>query len=145
MSASVPQTDSTTLDSLLPEDINLPSIAYQAKEKAPIVIPYPHHGKSITLGVGVETTALSGSGDALRPCAFAPSRGSGGSSAQLELTGSRNSFRQASSTHTSASYEHLDIQGSLSVGWSFLGASCQAQFNKDVQENRDVRLSLQFL
>ena len=126
MSSSAPETDSISFDSLLKQDINMPSIAYQAKEKVPIVIPWTRQGKYIALGVGVETTTLSGSGDALRPCGFAPSRGSGGSSAQLELTGSRNSFRQASSTHTSASYEHLDIQGSLSVGWSFLGASCQA-------------------
>lgn len=140
MSSSSSESDLHELDTLLSPDINLPSIAYQAKQGVPIILPCPPQGRRIALGSGLETSALVRADEGLdpvRPSAFdnRPHQGAH----RVEFTGGVSSFRQASSTHTSSSYDHLDIQGSLSVGYSFLGASCQANFNKDVQGNRDVR------
>ncbi|KAI0798724.1 hypothetical protein BC629DRAFT_1592263 [Irpex lacteus] len=146
MPSSSSESDLHELDTLLSPDISLPSIAYQAKQGVPIILPCPLQGRRIALGSGIETSALTRADeglDAARPCAFddRPRQGAH----QLEFTGGVSSFRQASSTHTSSSYDHLDIQGSLSVGYSFLGASCQAKYNKDVQDNRDAtKVSLKY-
>lgn len=125
------------LDRAAQDDPNLPSIAYQARENAPIFIPWTR--RSIALGAGLSTSIASNqqaSENALKPSALA--FGPGEVMYQLEPTESRSSFRQSSSSQAASSYEHMDARGSVSVGGSMLGASGRAEYSKTVGQNRDV-------
>ncbi|KAG5644904.1 hypothetical protein DXG03_007456 [Asterophora parasitica] len=123
-----------TLDSLIQGDPNLPSLAYQAHENAPICLPWAR--KPIVLGTGLESSVAANSDDqtvAFRPSAFDRKP----AAYQFQGTGNANSFRQSASSHSSSSYEHMDMKATFSAGGSVLGVSGRGQFTKDVCANRD--------
>ncbi|KAJ6568220.1 hypothetical protein DFH09DRAFT_983075 [Mycena vulgaris] len=132
--------DLRTLDSLIQLDPNLPSLAYQAHEKAPICLPWTH--KSIVLGTGLNSSDAAKLDEQF---AFCPSPlDLELASYQFEPTDNSNSFRQSSSAHSATSYEHMDMKATISAGGAVLGASGRGQFTKNVFENRDSsKVSLQ--
>lgn len=125
------------LDALMSQDPNLPSMAYQAYSQTPICVPWTN--RPIALGVGFDSAAgakAQSNDEGFRPSAlsYAPED----MAYQLDPADNMNSFRQASSSHSSMSYEHMDFKGSLSVGNPLLGASGRGEFAKSVYGNRDV-------
>lgn len=127
--------DWRALEVLISPDPNLPSLAYQARENSPIVIPWTRD--NIALGVGLTrpiTSQTNIARDALRPSPFVPA-----AKVVFEMADNSNLFLQSSSAYAATSYEHMNLNGSLSVGGSFIGASGKAEFNKAVYNNRDVR------
>jgi len=127
----------TSLDRLISEDPNLPSIAYQAHEQTPIRIPWASRAISLATGFDSDVASQTNSnGNAFRPSAFLDTPDQ--NKYQLDLADNRSSFRQASSAHAASSYEHMDFKGTLSVGNAVLGASGRAEFARNVLANRDV-------
>jgi hypothetical protein len=127
------------LDKLLQDDPNLPSLAYQAHENVPIRIPWSK--KYISLGSGFDSTCAGTDQNPFRPSPFddLPSSSPFCPSPQLNISlESNGTFRTTSSSEAATSHEHMGFKGALSVGGSFVGASCQGTFAKEVYANRDV-------
>ncbi|KAF7346625.1 hypothetical protein MSAN_01800000 [Mycena sanguinolenta] len=136
--------DFDTFDKLIPLDPDLPSLSYQAHEQVPVYIPWTR--KSLALGTGIDISSGSSPGDVgnltLRPSAFDSKFNN--VSLVFEPTNATNSFRQAESSSTASSYDHMDAKFRVSASCGFIGASVQGEFAKTVSENRDSnKVSLQ--
>lgn len=130
---------SADYDSLFPDDPHFPSLAYQAHENVPIRIPWTK--RTVSLGLGFDTTCTGIQQDPFRPSPFLPLRHISSSSLtnQVNLMWETNSsFRSTSSSEAATSYEHMNISGNVSVGDSFLGATGRVSYMKDVQADRNV-------
>lgn len=130
--------DIDTLDKLIPLDPNVPSVSYQAREQAPVYIPWTR--KSLSLGAGLDISPVSTPGDVgnftVRPSAFDSKLNN--VSLVFEPTNASNSFRQTESSSTVSSYEHMDASFGVSASCGFIGVSVQGEFAKSVSVNRDV-------
>ncbi|KAJ6526412.1 hypothetical protein B0H19DRAFT_1335705 [Mycena capillaripes] len=128
-----------TLDTLLQDDPNLPSLPYQASENVPIHVVWTR--TPVQLAIGFDSTLLASTPD-LNPLKDTPfvSKESERRAEpyQFDAYESNTSFRSTASSQAAATYEHLDLRGSVSVGGSFLGASAQAAYCRDVYKNRDA-------
>ena len=130
-----------TLDTLFKDDPNLPSLQYQAYEKVPIHVVWTR--TPVQLATGFDSTlATRPDANPLRITSFFSRQSGEGAAAQNHFSAyeGNTSFRSTASSQAATSYEHLDLKGTVSVGGSFLGASGQAAFCRDVYKNRDVRL-----
>jgi hypothetical protein len=126
-----------TLDTLFQDDPNLPSLPYQAYENHTVWTRTP-----VQLATGFDSTlATRPDVNPLRNTPFVSEQSEQGAAPyQFSAYEGNMSFRSTASSQAATSYEHLDLKGTVSVGGSFLGASGQAEFCRDVYKNRDVRL-----
>ncbi|KAJ7847167.1 hypothetical protein B0H13DRAFT_1907413 [Mycena leptocephala] len=115
-----------TLDTLFQDDPNLPSLPYQAYENVPIHVVWTR--TPVQLATGFDTML------ATRPHSQSrvPHRISSAHTKAIRHS------RSTASSQAATSYEHLDLKGTVSAGGSFLGASGQAAFCRDVSKNRDA-------
>ncbi|KAJ7306884.1 hypothetical protein DFH08DRAFT_1053777 [Mycena albidolilacea] len=127
-----------TLDTLLQDDPNLPSLPYQAYENVPIHVVWTR--TPVQLATGFDTTlATRIDMNPLRNTPFVSKQSEEGAAPyQFSTYEANTSFRSTASSRAATSYEHLDLKGTVSVGGSFLGASGQAAFCRDVFKNRDA-------
>ncbi|KAJ6563948.1 hypothetical protein B0H19DRAFT_1258476 [Mycena capillaripes] len=127
-----------TLDTLLQDDPNLPSLPYQAYENVPIHIVWTR--TPVQLATGFDSTlATRPDMNPLQntPFVFKQSE-KGAAPYQFSAYEANTSFRSTASSQGGSSYEHLELKGIVSVGGSFLGASGQAAFCRDVFNNHDA-------
>ncbi|KAF7368279.1 hypothetical protein MVEN_00148900 [Mycena venus] len=127
-----------TLDTLFQDDPNLPSLPYQAYENVPIHVVWTR--TPVQLATGFDSTlATRPDVNPLRNTPFVSKHSEEGAAPyQFSAYEGNTSFRSVASSQAATSSEHLDLKGSVSVGGSFLGASGQAAFCRDVYKNRDA-------
>ncbi|KAJ7700956.1 hypothetical protein B0H16DRAFT_1735988 [Mycena metata] len=127
-----------TLDTLFQDDPNLPSLPYQAYENVPIHVVWTR--TPVQLATGFDSVlATRPDVNPLRNTPFVSKQSQQGAAPyRFSGYGGNMSFRSTASSQTATSYEHLDLKGTVSVGGSFLGASGQAAFCRDVYKNRDA-------
>ncbi|KAJ7766236.1 hypothetical protein B0H16DRAFT_1717455 [Mycena metata] len=133
-----------TLDTLLQDDPNLPSLPYQAYENVPIHVGWTR--MPVQLATGFDSMlATRPDVTPLRNTPFVSKQSQQGAAPyRFSAYGGNMTFRSTASSQTATSYEHLDLKGTVSVGGSFLGASGQVAFCRDVHKNRDVnKVSIQ--
>ncbi|KAJ7895751.1 hypothetical protein B0H13DRAFT_2338717 [Mycena leptocephala] len=127
-----------TLDTLFQDDPNLPSLPYQSYENVPIHIVWTR--TPVQLATGFDSTlATRPDVNPLRNTPFVSKQSEQGAPPyQFSAYVGNTSFRSIASSQAATSYEHLDLKGTVSAGGSFLGASGQAAFCRDVYKNRDA-------
>ncbi|KAJ7195811.1 hypothetical protein GGX14DRAFT_575364 [Mycena pura] len=136
--------DIDTLDKLISLDPNVSSVSYQAREQAPVYIPWTR--KSLSFGAGLDISLISAPGDVGKLTILPSALDSRLNNASLvfEPINASNSFRQTETSSTASSYEHVDASFGVSASCGFIGVSVQGEFGKSVSENRDSnKVSLQ--